>query len=482
MDSERASALPPHVLIFPLPIQGPVKCMLKLAELFCINGLKVTFLNSQHIQRCLSSCTNTESYFQRYPNFRFETVPDGLPEDNPRTVNEFFEMLDSMKAVGVPLFREMVTSGPYGPNSENPITCIVADGAFCFAVDIAKQIGVPLLYFDTMSPCCVWTYLCLPKLIEAGEVPFKGDNLDEIVVNAPGKEGFLRRRDLPGFYRTKDLNDPNIQSVLKENRNLPLSQGLILNTFEELDASILSEMSKVCPKIYAVGPLHTHVKTRLRTGTTSNSILKEDRSCIPWLDMQPLKSVLFVSIGSLAVMTKEQLMEIWYGLVNSGTRFLWVRRPGSVVGLDKEFEISMDFSQATKERGYIVSWAPQEEVLAHPAIGGFLTHSGWNSTLESIVEGKPMICWPYYVDQQVNSRYVGEFWKLGLDMKDICDRVKVEGMIKELMELKKDEFCRRANHLANIAKASVHEGGSSYKNLDQLIQDIKSMTFSTLQG
>ncbi|XP_022868028.1 7-deoxyloganetic acid glucosyltransferase-like, partial [Olea europaea var. sylvestris] len=267
MDNERASALPPHVLIFPLPIQGPVKCMLKLAELFCINGLKVTFLNSQHIQRCLSSCTNIESYFQRYPNFRFETVPDGLPEDNPRTASEFFEMLDSMKAVSVPLIHEMVTSGP---NSENPITCIVADGVFCFAVDIAKQIGVPLLYFDTISPCGLWTYLCLPKLIEAAEFPFKGDNLDEIVVNAPGKEGFLRRRDLPGFYRTKDLNDPFIKSVLKENMNLSLAQGLILNTFEELDASILSEMSTVCPKIYAVGPLHTHVKTRLGTGTTSN--------------------------------------------------------------------------------------------------------------------------------------------------------------------------------------------------------------------
>ncbi|CAA2971592.1 7-deoxyloganetic acid glucosyltransferase-like [Olea europaea subsp. europaea] len=79
-------------------------------------------------------------------------------------------------------------------------------------------------------------------------------------------------------------------------------------------------------------------------------------------------------------------------------------------------------------------------------------------------------------------RYVGEFWKLGLDMKDICDRVTVEGMIKELMELKKDEFWQRADHLANIAKASVREGGSSYKNLDQLIQEIKSTTFSTLQG
>ncbi|CAI9759719.1 unnamed protein product [Fraxinus pennsylvanica] len=474
MDNERASTFPPHILIFPSPIQGPIKCMLKLAELFCLNGLKVTFLNSQHIQQCLLKCTDIESYFQCYPNFRFETVPDGLPEDNPRTGNEFFEMMDSIKAVGVPLFEEMVTSGPYGPNSENPITCIVADGIVTSAIDTVKQIGVPLLYFDTISPCGLWANcLCLPKLIEAGEFPFKGDDLDELVVNAPGMEGFLRRRDLPSFFRSKDLNDPHIQTILEKNKNLPLYQGLIFNTFEDLEAPILSEMSKICQKIYAIGPLHTHLKTRLATGTTSNSIWKEDRSCIPWLDMQPLKSVLFVSIGSLTVMTKDQLLEIWHGLVNSGTRFLWVRRPGSIVGLDEDFEIPMELSQATKERGYIVSWAPQEEVLAHPAIGGFLTHSGWNSTLESIVEGKPMICWPHYVDQQVNSRYVGEFWKLGLDMKDTCDRVIVEGMVKKLMELKKDEFLTRADHIANVAKTSVRKGGCSYKNLDRLIEDIK---------
>ncbi|XP_022868000.1 7-deoxyloganetic acid glucosyltransferase-like, partial [Olea europaea var. sylvestris] len=258
--------------------------------------------------------------------------------------------------------------------------------------------------------------------------------------------------------------------------------GLIFNTFEDLEEPILSQMRKISPKIYPIGPLHTHLKTRLATETISNSIWKEDRSCIPWLDMQPIKSVLFVSIGSLAVMTMDQVLEIWYGLVNSGTRFLWVRRPGSVVGLEKEFEIPMDLSLATKERGYIVSWAPQEEVLSHPAIGGFLTHSGWNSTLESIVEGKPMICWPYFVDQQVNSRFVGEIWKLGLDMKDTCDRKIVERMVRELMESKKEEFLQRADQISNVAKASVSKGGCSYKYLDKLIEDIKLMTLSTSQA
>ncbi|KAG8380767.1 hypothetical protein BUALT_Bualt06G0050300 [Buddleja alternifolia] len=488
---------PPHVLIFPLPLQGPVNCMLKLAELFCLKNVQVTFLNTDHIQQRLRSCTDNVNYFKKYPNFRFETVPDGLPEENPRTGDQIPNLLNSLEAVAVPIFRKMVSSGGmYGPDSDKPITCIISDGIFTFATDIAKEIGIQLLYFDTISPCGLWSYMCLPKLIQAGELPFKvqaqslfwfrfDDNLDEIIRNAPGMEGIIRRRDLPSFCRTKDLNARIIQLVLKEDKHIPLAQGLIFNTFQQLEAPVLSQFRNICPKIYAVGPIHSHLKARLAeqiSPTTSNSIWKEDKSCIPWLDFQPSKSVIYVSIGSLAIMTKEQLFEIWHGLVNSGSRFLWVRRPGSVLGSEKDFEVPLELSQGTKERGCIVSWAPQEEVLAHPAIGGFFTHNGWNSTLESIVEGKPMICWPYFVDQQVNSRYVGEVWKLGLDMKDTCDRVIVEKIIRELMELRKDEFLERADQMSGLAKASVSEGGSSFQDFDRLIEDIKLMKIAAVQN
>jgi hypothetical protein len=131
--------------------------------------------------------------------------------------------------------------------------------------------------------------------------------------------------------------------------------------------------------------------------------------------------------------------------------------------------------EGTKERGYMVGWAPQEEVLAHPAVGGFFTHSGWNSTLESIVAGVPMVCWPYFADQQVNSRFVSEIWKLGMDMKDICDRVTVEKMVNDLMVEKREEFLKSTGEISRLARESVSEGGSSYSNLDRLIEDIRLM-------
>lgn len=255
--------------------------------------------------------------------------------------------------------------------------------------------------------------------------------MDEPINCVPEMDCIIRRRDLPSFYRDTNPEDRLIQLVLKEDQQLPVAQALIFNTFEDLDRSTLNQMRTLGPKVYAIGPVQLCLKTKLGRAETeqtaasssSNSLWEEDKSCIGWLNKQPPKSVVYVSIGSVAVMTKEDQLEIWHGLVNSGVRFLWVQRQGSIKGEWVEIEAEEELlAEKSKEIGYIVKWAPQEEVLGHPAIGGFLTHSGWNSTLESITEGVAMICWPHFVDQQVNSRYVGEVWKVGLDMKDKCER------------------------------------------------------------
>lgn len=173
-------------------------------------------------------------------------------------------------------------------------------------------------------------------------------------------------------------------------------------------------------------------------------------------------------------------MEIWHGLVNSKKRFLWAIRPDMVAGKGEE-DLPTELAEGTKERGCMVEWVPQQEVLGHVAVGGFMTHSGWNSTLESMVAGVPMICWPYFGDQQINSRFVSEVWKVGLDMKDVCDRKVVERMLNDVMVDRREEFATSAQAMAALADKSVSESGSSYSDFDRFVVYLKSSSVGKLE-
>lgn len=177
-------------------------------------------------------------------------------------------------------------------------------------------------------------------------------------------------------------------------------------------------------------------------------------------------------------MSREDLFEFWHGLVNSGHPFLWVVRQDLVEGRTTESEKPPpELEEVTKARGCLVAWAPQQEVLAHPAVGCFLTHSGWNSTMESMVAGVPMICWPFIGDQLINSRFVSEVWKIGVDIKDMHGRKAVEMMVRKVMDGKgAEEMKRLAGEMARMARESVEEEGSSYRDLQRLIQHIKSFS------
>ncbi|KAK9063039.1 hypothetical protein SSX86_016909 [Deinandra increscens subsp. villosa] len=474
--------MPPHALIFPLPMQGPVNCMLKLAELLCIYGISVTVLNTDHIQRTLLRHTNVLARFSRYRNFRFRTISDGLPDDHPRSSERFLEVFEGMKTVTEPDFREMMISGCFGCGSDNPVTVIIPDGSFSFVLDVAEEVQIPVIYFETVSPCAFWTYLCLPKLIGAGEVPFNGKDLDVPVKGVPGTETFLRRRDLPSFCRLNNVANSITEIILKEARYVPRAHGVILNTFQALDASILVHIRTLCPNVYCIGPIHTLFNSRFTTepkpltqtpqSDASNSLWEENTTCLAWLDTQVTRSVVYVSFGSMARMTVNEMFEFWHGLVNSGKPFLWVQRPGLVIGEYDVDQVPKRLVNETGKRGFITTWVPQETVLAHSAIGAFLTHSGWNSTVESIMEGVPMICWPRNVDQQVNSRFVSDVWKIGIDIKDSCDRVIVEKAVKDVLDVRRSEFMESVRMLSELGGQSVAEDGSSSMDLDRLIESI----------
>ncbi|XP_009597174.1 7-deoxyloganetic acid glucosyl transferase-like [Nicotiana tomentosiformis] len=483
---EQGARQPPHVVIFPFPALGHVHPMLNLAELLSLSSnIHVTFINALSIHNRLLRCTDLQSRFGRFPGFRFKTINLGLGDGLPHTSDDIMAVLKSLRTTAKPLLKELflLDNCELGTTDKiigqvPPVTCLISDGILIIALEVAEERGIPTFHFRTSSASSFWAYYCIPQLIHAGELPFSGNDLDTPIANVKGMESFLRRRDLPSFCRVDNLGEGTFQCVRSVTLSTLRTKGLIFNTFEGLEGPILDQIRVDIPNIYTIGPLHAHLKNKLASESkgksiSSNGLWEEDRSCLKWLDEQPSRSVLYVSFGSVITLTKHELTEFWHGLVNSGQQFLWVIRHDVIK--DKDDVLEVELKEGRKENGYIVSWAPQEEVLAHPSIGGFLTHSGWNSTLESLYEAVPMICWPQLADQQVNSRFVGEVWKLGLDLKDTCDRVIIEKMVSELMEARRNEFLQRANEMTKLARASVSEGGSSTRNLDRLIQDIYSI-------
>lgn len=168
-----------HILMFPLPIQGAVNSMLKLAELILLssNGqISITFLTSEHVHNRLLHHTNVATRFNTYPGFTILTFRDGLPENHPRGSDKFMEMLEAVEAESRPLLRQMLVNND-STTGEKPITCMIPDGSYNFALDVGKDARIPVIYFDTIGPSCLWVYLCLPILIQAGEIPFQGNIL-----------------------------------------------------------------------------------------------------------------------------------------------------------------------------------------------------------------------------------------------------------------------------------------------------------------
>lgn len=292
----------------------------------------------------------------------------------------------------------------------------------------------------------------------------------------PGLEGLLRRRDLPEFCALKEIDHNMINFFVGETLSMAGTSGIILNTLDDLETECVQNVATKCRNLYTVAPinalLHSQIGPQAQSVASLGSLWDVEQNCIKWLDSQPLKSVLYVSFGSITKSSSSQLIEFWHGLVDSGHPFLWVIRPGAILG--DEDVIPKELEKGQKERGYIVDWAPQEEVLAHRSLGGFLNQSGWNSILESIVAKVPMICWPYSGDHFINTQCVTKVWKIGVEL-EAWDRLTIKSTVKELMESRREEFQESMNKAAKWAQDSISEGGSSSHSLEKLIKDIKEI-------
>ncbi|XP_047048367.1 DIMBOA UDP-glucosyltransferase BX8-like [Lolium rigidum] len=444
-----------RVLVFPLPYQGHINPMFQLAGLLHARGLAVTVFHS-HFNAPDPS---------RHPAFDFVPVPDGLPPYSPVSVKETVEHILTINSSCEAPFRERLAALLEAPGARDDVACLVADAHLLTLMNVARQQGVPTLALRTGSAACFRNIMANPMLCDKGYLPAQESQLDVPVKELPP----YRVRDLMIIGRSRDEHDLACKLLSRAVEAVRTSSGFILNTFDALEPDELATTRQdLALPVFDIGPLHKI------SPAASSSLLLQDRACLEWLDVQAPASVLYISFGSLASMSAADLAETAWGIANSGQSFLWVLRSDLVRGVT-EATLPDGFDAATRHRGMIVSWAPQEEVLAHAAVGGFWTHCGWNSTLEGVCGGVPMLCRPYFGDQMGNARYVEHVWRAGFVLDCDLERGKVEEAVRRLMKSKEGvEMRKRAQELRSRAAQATDGAGSSRLNIDKLVNHILS--------
>ncbi|KAF3566038.1 hypothetical protein DY000_02019691 [Brassica cretica] len=372
---------------------------------------------------------------------------DGLSDTETRS-HDINLMLTILNEKCESPFRDCLTKLLQSPDSETErkkqmISCLIHDSEWIFTEPLAKSLNLPRLVLNATKASFFRGHFALPQLRRERYLPLQDSEQEDPVRQFPP----LRKKDV---YRLLDEESEVLDAYLNRIYDTTKSSsGLIFMSCEELDQDSLTQ----------------------DTSRFSNP----NETCIPWLDKQEDRSVIYVSFGSLVTISESELLEIAWGLSNSDQPFLWVVRVGMVNGIKWIEVIPEEVMERLNKNGKIVKWAPQQEVLKHQAIGGYLTHNGWNSTVESVCEGVPMICLPFIWDQFLNARFVCDIWRVGLHLENRIERNEIERMIRILfLEAEGEAIRDRIELLKEKVGRSVKQNGSAYQCLEILVDHISS--------
>ncbi|XP_006655051.1 UDP-glycosyltransferase 73C3-like [Oryza brachyantha] len=472
----------PHFVLVPFMAQGHTIPMIDMAHLLAKHGAMVSFIttpvNASRIQSTIDSAGELDIPIQFVP-FQLPCAQVGLPDgcenvDRVLEKDQVKKLTDAYSMLHKPLVL-------YLRQQTVPPSCIISDLCQPWTGDVAREFGIPRLMFNGF---CAFSSLCR-YLIHQDMVFENVDDGDELVV----LPGFPHHLEVSKARSPGNFNSPGFEKfsekILDEERR---ADSVITNSFYELEPLYVDAYQKrIGKRVWTIGPMFLCNADR---GTMTDRGAKasvNEKHCMEWLDSMQHGSVLYVSFGSMACTVASQVEEIALGLEASKRPFLWVIKSD-----DRTTEIDEllpeGFEGRTRCRGLIIQgWAPQAMILSHPSIGGFVTHCGWNSTIEGISAGLPMITWPHCAEQFLNEELIVNVLKVGLavgvqsitnrTMKpheiSIVKREQIERAVVELMgeDAGAKERRTRAKELKEKARKAIDEG-SSYSNIRQLIEYI----------
>ncbi|GAB4848197.1 hypothetical protein Ancab_002864 [Ancistrocladus abbreviatus] len=389
--------------------------------------------------------------------------------------------------------EQVMSSGSASTCSDSPIQLagFVVDMFCTDMIDVANELNVPsYLFFTSGAGLLNLTFHFQTLTDDHGvEVIDEFKDLDtDHELDVPGFRNRIPTSVLPSMFLEKE----GFAAILNYTRRYRETKGIMVNTFMELEPHAIQSLLNDAgiPPIYPVGPI---VNLNPQTEDPSNGLHGARDSIIRWLDDQPPSSVVFLCFGSMGSFTEEQVREVAKGLERSGHGFLWsLRRPPPS---DEKFEPPQDydnlegvlpegFLDRTAKIGKIIGWAPQVAVLSHPAIGGFVSHCGWNSTLESLWFGVPIAAWPMYAEQQLNAfhmiREMGLAIEIRMDYRweirkkasnAIVEADAIEKGVRKIMDLE-SEVRSKVKEMSEICRKTMEKGRSSYDWLGRFIENV----------
>ncbi|CAN1770460.1 UDP-glycosyltransferase 73D1 [Linum perenne] len=482
-----ASNNQPHFVLIPYLSQGQLIPTIDLAKILALRHSIVTIIttpvNASRFAPIVDRAISKSGLHIRVLTLPFPCQQVGLPPGyenldvlpSPVFLKRFYDALELLEDPLESKLRELMP----GPN------CLISDRCLSWTSRMADRIGIPRIVFHGMS--CFALLSSLNIRMSKAHLS-SADEYEPFLVPGMPKPFHVSRAQLPGsFVRLPELDD--VRNKMQEAETT--SFGVVVNTFEELEHGCVQEyQNAIGKKVWCVGSVSLRNMHSLDKFERGNKPSIDETLILEWLDERQPRSVIYACLGSLCRLIPAQLIELGLGLEASGKPFVWVvktdRRPDEL----EDWLVLSGFEERVKKRGLLIKgWAPQVLILSHAAIGGFLTHCGWNSTVEAICYEVPMVTWPLFAEQFLNEKLVVEILKIGVrigvkspvrwgDEEKVgvtVTREEVEKAVTIVMNNEKKEgknIYERVRELAELARKSMRIKGSSHSNLSTLIDDV----------
>ncbi|KAK8947299.1 hypothetical protein KSP39_PZI006605 [Platanthera zijinensis] len=457
-----------HFLFVSFPGQGHVNPLLRLAKRIAAKGPLVTFSTTVDTGRRIRAASNSsldpadDSEDELIPVglgfLRFEFFHDGADPDDPLR-DELEILMERLEFNGPPALTDLINRQA---RAGRPVSCIVNNPFLPWALEVAEEVGIPSAVLWVQSCAVFSTYYHFHHRL----ADFPTDDNPDVTVRLPGLPP-MSPDDLPTFLLPSNPYKPLTKVILAQFHNISKARWVFANSFEELERDAFKAMAKVSPVI-PIGPLVDCGESQL--GKIKADMWKTADHCLDWLDKHRDRSVVYISAGSIVMLSSAEMQELAYGLKDSGRPFLWVVRENLRELLPAGYEEEI----AAGGLGLLVGWSPQEKVLAHRALACFVTHCGWNSTLELIAAGVPVVAYPQWGDQIPDAKFLCEVYGIGLRLPAPAARTDVVNYLTAVIEGPDGEAMRkRAKEWRDVALAAVAPGGSSDRNIDKFVHDIR---------